>query len=127
VSKNHPVAENVQTIASLLSSGAVPMDEIEHRYGALLELVRRLIGVVPNCDPLLEIWPPAFRSYNLVVPNFLNLPAVLFGVGAPKEILGLAMYVSSRTAGCATVGRDGRSQRSCATTSRPPTRDSACP
>jgi hypothetical protein len=77
------------------------MAELHQRYGDLLELVRRLIGVVPNCDPMLEIWPVAFRTYNLIVPNFLNLPLLLFGGGAPKEIVGLAMYTSSRTAGCA--------------------------
>ena len=60
-----------------------------------------LIGVVPNCDPYLEIWPPAFRTYNVLVPNFLNLPLMVWGMGAPKEVLGLAMYASSRAAGCA--------------------------
>jgi alkylhydroperoxidase family enzyme len=90
-----------ETLASVLSPSAIEMAELRRRYGDLLELVRRLIGVVPNCDPLLEIWPTAFRTYNLLVPNFLNLPALLFGGGAPKEIVGLAMYVSSRAAGCA--------------------------
>lgn len=89
-----------ETLASVLSPASVEMAELHRRYGDLLELVRRLIGVVPNCDPLLEIWPTAFRTYNLLVPNFLNLPALLFGAGAPKEIVGLAMYVSSRAAGC---------------------------
>jgi len=40
-------------------------------------------GMVPNCDPYLEIWPPAFRTYNLMVPNLLNLPAPVLGVGGP--------------------------------------------
>lgn len=94
--------DSAETVASVLSSAAVDMAELHRRYGDLMELVRRLIGVVPNCDPLLEIWPTAFRTYNLLVPNFLNLPALLFGGGgAPKEIVGLAMYVASRTAGCA--------------------------
>jgi alkylhydroperoxidase family enzyme len=67
----------------------------------VLELVRILIGVVPNCDPYLEIWPPAFRTYNIMVPNFLNLPFSVFGFGgAPKELVSLGMYVSSRAAEC---------------------------
>jgi alkylhydroperoxidase family enzyme len=77
------------------------METLYERYGALLELVRRLIGVVPKCDPYLEIWPLAFRTYNVMVPNFLNLPMSLWGVGAPKDVLGLAMYASSRVAECA--------------------------
>lgn len=77
------------------------MATLHKRYGPLLELVRTLIGVVSNCDPYLEIWPPAFRTYNIMVPNFLNLPFSIFGFGgAPKEIVGLGMYVSSRTAEC---------------------------
>lgn len=77
------------------------METLHERYGALLELVRVLIGVVPNCDRYLEIWPPAFRTYNLIVPNFLNLPFAIFGIGkAPKEMVGLGMYVASRAAEC---------------------------
>jgi hypothetical protein len=90
------------TFAQLLSPDSVDVAELRRRrYGAQLELVRVLLGVVPNSGPLLEIWPTAFRSYNMLVPNFLNLPPLLFGAGAPKQIVGLAMYVSSRAAGCA--------------------------
>jgi len=88
------------TLLSLVKPGAVPFEVLHERYGGLLELVRTLIGVVPNCDPYLEIWPPAFRTYNVLVPNFLNLPFTVWGIGAPKELLGLAMYAASRTAGC---------------------------
>lgn len=89
------------TLSAMLQAEAVPMAALHARYGSLLELVRRIIGVVPNCDPFLEIWPPAFRSYNVMVPNLLNLPLMVWGLGAPRSTLGLAMYVSSRTAGCA--------------------------
>ncbi len=88
------------TLLKLVKPGAVPFEVLHERYGGLLELVRTLIGVVPNCDPYLEIWPPAFRTYNVLVPNFLNLPFTVWGIGAPKELLGLAMYAASRTAGC---------------------------
>jgi hypothetical protein len=75
---------------------------LHQRYHGLLRLVDTLIGVVPNCDRYLEIWPPAFRTYNILVPNLLNLPVPVFGVGGPPAgVVGLAMYVSSRTAGCA--------------------------
>src|SRR5919107_5536601 len=91
-----PVASGPQTLASLLHDEAVSWDVLERRYGSLLELVRVLLGVVPNCDRYLEIWPPAFRSYNVMVPNFLNLPAPVFGVGTPGGLIGLGMYVASR-------------------------------
>ena len=88
-------------LVDLLEAEAVPMETLRARYAAPLELVHTLLGVVPNCDPYLEIWPPAFRSYNVMVPNLLNLPFMLWGVGAPRATVGLAMYVSSRAAGCA--------------------------
>ncbi|MDP9428943.1 MAG: hypothetical protein M3Q47_08745 [Actinomycetota bacterium] len=56
-------------LVELLERDAVPVDTLQKRYGPLLELVRKLLGVVPNCDPYLEIWPPAFRTYNVMVPN----------------------------------------------------------
>lgn len=93
------VAESL-TLVELLEHEAVPFGELHARYGAVLELVRKLLGVVPNCDPYLEIWPPAFRTYNVMVPNLLNLSFLVWGLAAPRRTVGLAMYVSSRTAGC---------------------------
>lgn len=94
------VSTHASTLAEILAPAAVDFSTLQRRYGPLLELVRRLIGVVPNCDRYLEIWPTAFRSYNVMVPNFLNLPFFLWGVGAPKTPVSLAMYTSSRTASC---------------------------
>jgi alkylhydroperoxidase family enzyme len=87
-------------LVELLERDAVPLETLHARYGALLQLVRTLIGVVPNCDRYLEIWPPAFRSYNVMVPNLLNLPVLVWGLGAPRATVGLALYVASRAAGC---------------------------
>jgi AhpD family alkylhydroperoxidase len=87
-------------LVDLLEADAVPFEKLHARYGSVLELARRLIGVVPNCDPYLEIWPTAFRTYNVMFPNLLNLPFLVWGLGAPRSTVGLAMYVSSRTAGC---------------------------
>src|SRR6187551_623830 len=89
------------TLVPLLAEHMVPWETLHARYGPLLELVRTLVGVFPNCDRYLEIWEPAFRTYNIMVPNFLNLPFSVFGVGgAPAGIVGLGMYVASRTAEC---------------------------
>lgn len=89
------------TLAEAFESDAVSFDVLEQRYRPMLKLVRELIGVVPNCDPTLEIWPVGFRTYNLIVPNLLNLPKSLLGIAASKSLVGLAMYRSSRAAECA--------------------------
>src|SRR5262249_28597061 len=49
----------------------------------------------------LEIWPVGFRSFGVMVPNLLNLPILLWGLAAPRHVIGLAMYAASRTAECA--------------------------
>jgi len=59
-----------------------------------------LIGVVPNCDGYMEIWPTAFNTYNILVPNALNMPFLLFGSATRKRLVSLGLYVASRTVGC---------------------------
>ena len=57
----------------------ISMQEIAYSrgYSSVFSLVQVLIGVVPTCDMVLEIWKPAFECYNIIVPNFLNLPEML--------------------------------------------------
>ncbi|MFL6237848.1 MAG: hypothetical protein ACJ76N_32320 [Thermoanaerobaculia bacterium] len=88
------------TLARSLQPSAVGLSQLRREYGPLLQLVRLVIGVVPNCDSLLAIWPTGFRSYNLLVPNFLNLPFSVWGWGPPVVPLGLALYTASWTARC---------------------------
>jgi hypothetical protein len=92
------VAED--TLARALQPAAVGFGPLRQEYGPLLQLVRVLIGVVPNCDPLLAIWPTGFRTYNLLVPNLLNLPFSVWGFGPPAVPQGLALYAASWTARC---------------------------
>ena len=88
-------------LTPLLRESMVEWEVLSERYGVLLRLVDTVLGVVPNCDRYLEIWPPAFRTYNVMVPNFLNLPAPILGVGgAPGPVVGLGMYVASRASEC---------------------------
>lgn len=88
------------TLAQQLEPSTVSFSDLEKDYRPMLKLVEQLIGVVPNCDPLLEIWPIGFRTYNLLVANLLNLPTSLLGTGGPKDLVGLAMYTASRAAEC---------------------------
>jgi alkylhydroperoxidase family enzyme len=89
-----------ETLSRSLQSSSIDLSRLRREYGPLLQLVRLVIGVVPNCDSLLAIWPTGFRSYNLLVPNFLNLPFSVWGWGPPVVPLGLALYTASWTARC---------------------------
>jgi alkylhydroperoxidase family enzyme len=100
-SSPHVIQTADDLLVSLLKQDAVPMATLHARHSPFLKIVHALLGVVPNCDMYLEIWPPAFRTYNIMVPNFFNIPFSIFGLGgAPKDIVGLGMYVASRTAEC---------------------------
>lgn len=89
-------------LTPLLRDAMVGWEDLETRYRPLLQMVETVLGVVPSCDRYLEIWPVGFRTYNLLVPNLLNLPVPVLRVGGPPpSAVGLAMYVASRTAGCA--------------------------
>ena len=95
------VAGSPGTLSQALQGAAVDVATLQRRYGPQLAIGRKVPGVVPNCHAYLEIWPVGLRTYNLLVPNFLNLPFLLFGLGPPKATVGLAMYSASRAAGCA--------------------------
>ena len=85
------------TLAQALSASTVDWKTLHKQYNPLLHLVRELIGIIPTCDPVLEIWPPGFRTYNLLVPNMFNLPNTLFGKTPFKSSMGLAMYASTNS------------------------------
>src|SRR6187549_1748912 len=87
-----------KTLAASLQHASVDWETLHRNYNPLLNLVRELIGLIPNCDPTLEIWEPGFRTYNLLVPNMFNLPNTLFGSKSFKASMGLAMYASSKAA-----------------------------
>ena len=61
------------TLAQQIESASVSFSDLEREYRPMLRLVEQMIGVIPNCDPFLEIWPTGFRTYNLLVPNLLNM------------------------------------------------------
>lgn len=93
--------EYKDTLVPVLKDSQVSHEELFDRgYGPVLMIVKVLIGVIPNCDNYLEIWPAAFRTYNLMVPNFFNVPVSTLGLGVASE-MSLSMYVASRAAECA--------------------------
>jgi len=92
------------SLFSILQPHIVPMEEISLRgYSSVLSLVQHMIGIQPTCDTVVEIWPPAFECCNIIVPNFLNFPEVLFGAPGAIDVklMSLAMYASSRANECA--------------------------
>jgi len=74
-------AARPDTLVNLLVDAMVPLEQIEKDYPAFTSIVRVMIGIVPRCDSYLEIWPRAFKSYNLIVPNLMNAPFTQVGVG----------------------------------------------
>lgn len=73
--------------------------DTERGYSSVLAIVQIMIGIRPTCDMVLEIWPPAFECYNIIAPNFLNLPVSLFQTKF-IQYTALAMYASSRANQC---------------------------
>lgn len=88
------------TLASILKKDAIPFEQVKEEYKPVLGLVKSLIGVSPNSNVLLAIWPATLRTYNLLTPNLLNLPQLLLGNQSFKTMIGLAVYTSSRASGC---------------------------
>lgn len=90
-----------RTIMDVLRPHAVSMQELDSRYHSLLVLVKSLLGVVSNGGGALEMFPPAFTTYNILVPNMLNVPFVLWGIAAPVDLIALASYYAARSSRCA--------------------------
>jgi hypothetical protein len=89
------------TLANALEPHAVSLDLLRQRHGVLLAVADKMLGVVPNAGRYLEIWPVGFRTYNLLAPTFLNMPALMLSGGKQKKLVGLVMYATSRAAQCA--------------------------
>jgi hypothetical protein len=77
-----------KTLAAGLQSASVDFETLLKHYNPVLALVKELIGVIPNCDPVLEIWPPGFRSYNLLGPvlQLLHRLSSYYTVLAPSRL-----------------------------------------
>jgi alkylhydroperoxidase family enzyme len=88
------------TLEFALRQHAVPLAEMHKKYPSVLNVVNRILGLVPRCDGYLEIWPPAFVTYNILVPNLFDIPRCDLGLGIPPALRSLVAHVASRTYGC---------------------------
>ena len=89
------------TLAAALDSARVGVDEIEREHPEMLQLSRVMLGVAPASFGYLAISPAGLDTYGLIIPSFTNMPFTLWGFGGvPTKLFSLAMYVSSRAAGC---------------------------
>lgn len=90
----------VETLYKHLEPRAPSFATLHKEYDPILQLIKLLIGTVPNCVLVLEMFPVAFKSYNLLIGNLLNMPFSLFGNPNKKRLMGLALYTSSSSSGC---------------------------
>ncbi len=88
------------TLYKHLEPRAPSFADLHKQYDPLLQLIKLLIGTVPNCALVLEMYPTAFKSYNMLIGNLLNMPYSLFGNPTKKRLMGLALYTSSASSGC---------------------------
>lgn len=96
-----PTAPSKPTLEFALRRHAVPRGVVIERNPDVVPLVARILGVVPRVFSYLEIWPPAFETYALVVPAFFELPFCDLGIGIGSKTRSLVAYASSRGHGCA--------------------------
>lgn len=88
-------------LARLLSRYKIDMATIQSRYRTESEAGRIMLGVVPHAYPYLEIWPTGFETYNVIVPNLLDFPQLMWGLArASRHHVGLMLYSTSRAARC---------------------------
>ena len=64
---------DANSLADALAPAVVDDSTLNQRHRPFIELARRLLGVQSNIYGYMEIWPTAFRSYNLLVPNFFTI------------------------------------------------------
>jgi alkylhydroperoxidase family enzyme len=92
--------EQKPTLEYRLRPHAVPLEVLHKKYPSVLNVVNRILGLVPRCDGYLEIWPPAFVTYNVLVPNLFDIPRCDLGMGIPTSLRSVIAHVASRTYGC---------------------------
>jgi hypothetical protein len=92
------------SLVALLVDSMVPEDKIREKYPAIAAVVRVMIGMEPNSNAYLEIWPRAFKSFNLIIPNLMNAPFTHLGIGPGwtkgSALQGIGMFAVSRAAKC---------------------------
>ncbi len=67
----------------------------ESRRDSILAMTSNFMCDASLLGDYLEVWPPAFRSLNILSANFLNFPGSLLGLGVSKESLQAAITSSS--------------------------------
>lgn len=88
------------TLARALAHAEVDDAQLKKKFKPIAGMVEELLGLHPNADRTLAIWPPGLRTYQLLVPNLMNLPHALFKGREWKCLMGLSMYYASKAADC---------------------------
>ena len=95
-----PPPEPKPTLEFALRPHAVSTAAMLERYPAVVPLVARMLGTVPRVFGYLEIWPPAFQTYSIIVPAFMDIPVCDAGLGIGPGLRSLTAYATSRGHGC---------------------------
>lgn len=90
----------VRSIASTLAQNLVGNAEIERKYGAMVTILKEILGVVPNSFSYMELWPPMGKNFTALFSNFLNMPWMMMGLSAPQDVIGLVIYATSNASKC---------------------------
>jgi len=95
-----PTTAGKETLEYALRPHAVPRSVLVERYRPVMMMVRQILGVVPHAMSYFEIYPPAFKTYSVLVPSFLDIPRCDLGRGISPDLRSLVLYIASRSYGC---------------------------
>lgn len=90
-----PTITHRHLLRDILREREIPTGELG-QYRAVVSLVRALIGIPTYYDSILSVHPPTFTTYYLLVPNLINAPFVLCGLGVPTHLISLSIFHSAR-------------------------------
>lgn len=92
-------AHGPRTLAEYLTPHRVEFSEIEKEYKPHMRMMAIVFGNVPSYLRYLAICDSSHKAFELILPNFLSVSKLLGGMGAPKNLISLAMIASSKSAG----------------------------
>ena len=102
-----------RTLAEHLAPHRVAFSELEKEWKPHMRLQSILYGVVPSYVGYLAMCESSLKAFQLIPPNMLSVSKLLGGMGAPKDLISLAMIASSQAAGAVHAPIDACIELSC--------------
>ena len=88
-----------RTLAEHLVPHRVPFSDIEKEWKPHMRMLCILFGAVPSYLQYLAMSDSCLKTFQLIPPNLLSVSKLLGGMGAPKDVISLALIASSQAAG----------------------------